>query len=390
MLARPDPHVSSGIKTNGITRRRQTSLRRTGMTETAVQHQQTSGTVSQPYLAVRGAGTTSLRGLVTGSGTLIKSGNGQLNLTYGGANTYSGGTVLDGGTLAMGAWNTTFGTPTSKITANAGTIRIFDNNTTSAVPSFNNQLEIPAGKSVTLVGGSRCSIQGRLTGEGTLNISFPYVRGDVSTDMSAFKGTLNITSGQFRLVRATDLRQARVVLDGDTYLTHANAGSGTEVDLTTRIGSLAGSSTTCMLGRGTFEVGYDNTTATYGGMFGSSATVSKVGSGTWTLTHDNIPIGITVREGTLALDEEARMTGTATVQDGAALDLTGTVQSVNLRTGGVLCSASDTRGWADSPTACIWWKSPATGSTGVTSSSKNRAVSLIHRRFRTKRACEKA
>ena len=290
------------------------------------------------------AGTTSLRGLVTGSGTLIKSGNGQLNLTYGGANTYSGGTVLNGGTLAMGAWNTTFGAATSKITANGGTIRIFDNNTTSAVPSFNNQLEIPAGKSVTLVGGSRCSIQGRLTGEGTLNISFPYVRGDVSTDMSAFKGTLNITSGQFRLVRATDLRQARVVLDGDTYLTHTNAGSGTEVNLTTRIGSLAGSSTTCMLGTGTFEVGHDNTSATYSGMFGSSATVSKVGGGTWTLTHDNIPIGITVSEGTLALDEEARMTGTATVQDGAALDLTGTVQSVNLRTGGALCSASDTRG----------------------------------------------
>ena len=52
------------------------------------------------------------------------------------------------------------------------------------------------------------------------------------------------------------------------------------------------------------------------------------------------------------------------------------------------CNATST--WADSPTACIWWKSPATGSTGVTSSSKNRAVSLIHRRFRTKEACEKA
>lgn len=291
------------------------------------------------------SGSTSLKGIVTGAGTLIKSGAGQLNLTYNGANTYSGGTILNGGTLAMGTWKATFGAPTSTITAHSGVIRIFDNNTSSAVPSFRNTLEIPEGKSIVFIGGSRCAIQGKLTGKGSLNISFPYVRGDVSTDMSAFSGTLNIISGQFRLVAATDLSQAAVVLQNNAYLTHVRAGSGTEVNLTTKIGSLASTSAQCSLGMGTYEIGHDNSSVSFAGGFSSSANILKVGTGTWTLTGS--PSGsVTVKSGTLALSTDARLSGSATIHGGARLDLTGQIQNVTLNKGGILSSQPD--GWMHS------------------------------------------
>lgn len=285
------------------------------------------------------SGATSFKGIVKGTGTLIKSGAGQLNLTYGGNNTWSGGTVITGGTLAMGTWNTTFGLPTSKITARGGTIRIFDNNTTSAVPSFRNALEIPEGKTVTFIGGSRCSVQGSLSGSGTLNISFPYVRGDVSTNMSAFSGTLNITSGQFRLVAATDLSKASVVLQGDAYLVHTKAGGSTETNLTTKIGSLGSVGTTCSLGTGTYEVGYNNMDATYEGTFSGNATVSKYGTGIWTLTNTS-SIGMDIHEGMLFLNTDAALTGTVVVRENAALDLRGTAGAVTLRKGAKLATNS--------------------------------------------------
>lgn len=285
-----------------------------------------------------GGGIASFSGAIKGTGTLVKSGSGTLNLSYNGTDSYSGGTVLNGGTLSMGAWNTTFGTPTSTITANSGTIRIFENNTQSAVPTFRHTLHIPQGKTVTLQGGSRCSIEGRLTGEGTLRISFPYVRGDVRTDMSGFKGTLDVTSGQFRLINPTDLRQAAVVLESDAYLTHTEGGRGTEVNLHTRMGSLAGDSPDARLGMGTFDIGYDNSSVTYAGQFSSTSTVSKVGTGTWTLTHSQNSVGVDVEGGTLLLTEEARLGGLTNVRDQAALDLSGTVQNLNILSGGTLCS----------------------------------------------------
>ena len=126
---------------------------------------------------------------------MVKKGAGQLNITYGGANTWSGGTELAAGTLAMGAWNTTFGNATSAIDVTGNSrIVIFNNNSTSAVPSLKNVISIANGKTLTMDGGQRCKVQGTLKGEGTLKISFPYVRGDFESNTSAFEGTLEVTS----------------------------------------------------------------------------------------------------------------------------------------------------------------------------------------------------
>src|SRR5690606_24034040 len=107
---------------------------------------------------------------ISGSGRLVKTGIGQLNMTYSGANTYTGGTEVLGGSIAMGTWRSTFGQLGSPLmlTGNS-TVRIFNNNSTSAVPVFDYQVSVPTGGTGTLRGGDRCSVRGTLSGGGTLH-----------------------------------------------------------------------------------------------------------------------------------------------------------------------------------------------------------------------------
>ena len=188
------------------------------------------------------SGVTSLKGIITGSGTLVKEGAGQLNITYGGANSYSGGTILKAGILAMGAWNTTFGQTGKKLYAEGGTIRIFNNNSTSAVPSFNYQLEVPSGKSVNLEAGDRCTIGGSMLGGGTVKLSIPYVRAEFLSTMTNFSGSLQVSGNQVRLCQSTDMCQTALGLNDGVYMAHLNQGSGNEKSgCTTRVGALTSS-----------------------------------------------------------------------------------------------------------------------------------------------------
>lgn len=197
------------------------------------------------------SGTTSLKGIIIGNGTLIKTGAGQLNITYGGANGWSN-TVLTSGTLAMGSWNTTFGKATSPIHVNGNaTITVFDNNSTSAVPTLQNEISIDTLKTLTFHAGQRCAIKGKLLGKGTYKINFPYVRGDVYTDVSKFEGIYQVTTSNCRFIQAMDFSKATLKLDANSYAAGFKAGSGTEMNYTHKIGTLTGSGT---LGTGTWQI----------------------------------------------------------------------------------------------------------------------------------------
>ncbi len=286
------------------------------------------------------SGATALKGIIKGNGMLVKSGSGQLNITYGGTNPWSKGTRLDGGTLAMGSWNTTFGTATSKIIVNGNsTIRIFDNNSTSQVPTLNNHVEILKGKTLTIAGGQRCKIQGILTGEGTLKISFPYVRGDVSTNMSGFTGTYHVTSGQLRLVSATDLSKATLKLDAGIYVAHYKSQDKTEQNLTTMIGALESSATDCTFSTGTYNVGYLGTNNTFAGIFNQSATLNKYGDGELSLSGAS-QCRININGGSIAASNTstATTTGLITVNNGGTLAGIGKTASVVVNKGGIITS----------------------------------------------------
>ena len=288
------------------------------------------------------SGVASFKGLVTGSnGVLKKTGAGQLNMTYDGANSYKA-TILQAGTLAMGTWHSTFGTASSpiEVTGNS-TITIFSNNSTSAVPTFQNRLTIQQGKTLTMNAGQRCKIQGTLLGTGAMNINFPYVRGDFSMNTSNFEGTLNVTSGQFRIVAATDLSKATFTLGAGVYAVHTQSQSGTETNLTTKIGSLTSTATDAQLSTGTWNVGYLGKADTYAGKF--TGTLNKYGDGTLTLTGSSTG-ALTLYAGRVNANNTSASTttGITTVRSGATLGGNGQIANVSVQKGGIVTAGTNT------------------------------------------------
>ena len=282
-------------------------------------------------------GTAALKGIVQGSGTLKKTGTGQLNLTYDGANSYKS-TILQAGTLAMGTWHSTFGAATSpiQVTGNS-TLIIFNNNSTSAVPSIRNEIIIEKGKTLTMYAGQRCKIQGSLHGEGTLKIDFPYVRGDFETNCSAFEGTLNPTGNQFRLSSTLDLSKGTFMPGAGVYVAHVKSQSGNEESRTSKIGSLSSTASDCTLATGTWNVGYLGNNDTYAGTFNASAVLNKYGEGTLTLTGASAG-ALNICEGAVIAANTSKpvTTGTMTVRSGALLAGTGQVQNVTVQKDGTL------------------------------------------------------
>ena len=286
------------------------------------------------------SGGVTLKGKIVGNGSLTKMGNGQLTIGYGGTNTWSGGTTLMAGTLAMGSWNSTFGPATSPITANGGTIVVFDNNSTSAVPTFRNKLTVPAGKTVTMKGGSRCKIQGSLLGQGTLNIGFPYVRGDFEMNTSNFEGTLNVSDGgrgNFRITSATDLSKATLVLNAGVYAAHFASQGGSETSLTTKVGSLRSTAADATLSTGTWNVGYLGRDDSFAGKV--TGTLNKYGDGSLEMTGASTG-AINVYAGTLLANNTAAAitSGLVTVRQGGTLSGCGRVQRATVQTGGALAA----------------------------------------------------
>ena len=197
------------------------------------------------------SGTTSLKGIIKGKGLLRKTGNGQLNITYSGANTWAG-TILQAGTLAMGTFNTTFGSASSTIhvTGNAA-ISMFNTNSTSNAPSIQNTINIDEGKTLTFHAAGRCGIRGTLLGKGTYKINFPYVRGDVYTNASKFEGIYEVASPNCRFVQAMNLSKATLKMDEGSYAAGYKAGRGDEANYSHSIGTLTGTGT---LGTGTWNI----------------------------------------------------------------------------------------------------------------------------------------
>jgi autotransporter-associated beta strand protein len=282
-------------------------------------------------------GTTSLKGVVTGTGSLTKTGAGQLNFTYGGTNPWTGGLWLQEGTVAMGCWNTTFGAAGSPIRVTRGTLKVFDCNSTSTIPVLSNPITIDEGGSLTLSAGQRCKIQGAWSGSGDVTLNFPYVRGDFATDLTDFKGTLTVTGSQFRPITGLNCPQGTLELGAGLYMAHYKSGSGTEQNLTSRLGALRSSATDCTLATGTYLIGSANTDETFAGKFTGAATITKVGTGLWTLTNANAG-KLTIDGGGVALNNasEATVGSIITVNDGGVLLGSGMAYGATINAGGMV------------------------------------------------------
>ena len=285
----------------------------------------------------------SLKGQVTGTGYLVKDGAGQLNFTYGGTNSFAG-LIVKKGIVSQGAWNSTFGKAGSPMLLAGGEVHQIDVNSTSTVPEFNHKATIAAGTTNKIVGSSRGKINGSFLGSGNLTIQTRYVRCDIGANFSQFEGQLTATStgGNFRLMSGvTDMSKTRLVVDAATTIAHYAGGSGNAATATTKIGSLASTSSSATDGglggsNSTYEIGHLNENTTFYGLL-TAASIIKTGTGKLTLRTPGHTSPISVKGGTLELTNSTTTkltTGQLTVFQNALLCGTALVQNVRVKNGG--------------------------------------------------------
>ena len=285
-------------------------------------------------------GIFNLTGVVTGTGNLVKSGAGQLNLSSPTANTYSGETILRGGTIALGTlkMNTNgFGTSGKIRMENGAKIKMYDSSSDYSQSPFWN-ITIPEGHTASLSISSRCNINGSISGAGTLNFYTPYVRGDLVAGGANFTGKINVTTddaGDFRITNNTySFPLANINLGANVWMAaYSTVGaSGADASKQVKIGSLSGDATSSV-GAGTWIIGSDNRDATYNGVL-SAGTFTKTGTGIWTLTNASTPTTtFTISGGTLIAKNttgSATGTGTVTVSNNATLAGTGIIGGIIL------------------------------------------------------------
>ncbi len=314
---------------------------------------------------------------IAGATSLVKNGSGTTTLF--GVNTYTGGTVINAGVLALGdkAANST-ALSSGPITLNGGTLKFTYASTASVWSVVANAIVVPAGANARIQFDQRGTISGPLTGSGTLTVWFPYVRGELTGNWSAFSGQLNVTSdiaangdvvlnegGDFRLMNGAGFPNASVDLGSKVYA-YYNTPPAAGVNIA--FGSLSGAADATLAGtttgsrQATWTIGARNLDSTYAGKIingaGPSA-LTKVGTGTLTLTNTNTYTGATivnagtlrvngshangigattVNAGTLMVAGSLTNTTSVEVKPGATLNLTGTLTTgtLTIRAGGRL------------------------------------------------------
>jgi autotransporter-associated beta strand protein len=195
---------------------------------------------------------TTFSGVISGSGTLVKTGTGNFTLT--GANTYTGNTTINGGTLTVGDG--------------------------AAQPIVSNVAL--AGGTLTFNRSDIYTYPGTISGSGTL---IQAGTGTTSLGVPAHTGSTLIQAGKLRLL--SNLSNAMP--------SSANITSGATFDvnsLAVSVGSIAGAGSV-LLGTGQLTAGTDGTSTTYSGVISDSGggSVTKVGNGTWTLSGSSTYTG---------------------------------------------------------------------------------------------------
>ncbi|MFT3753250.1 MAG: autotransporter-associated beta strand repeat-containing protein [Paludibacter sp.] len=280
-------------------------------------------------------GVVSITGVVTGTGKLVKNGVGQLNLSSGTANTYTGGTTISGGTLALGSLtmnSTGLGSGTLTFENGGKLIMYYNTGDYNQKPTWN--IVVPQNHSGTIIASGRCVISGTISGAGTLNYTVPYVRADLVAGGANFTGKLVVAnggSGNFRITANTiGFPLANVHLSNAVDMgAYASTGaSSTSASTVVKIGSLSGIAGTTVSG-GTWQIGTDNRDAVFNGAFVAGATVTKLGTGTMTLTGaSTMTSGFTINAGKVIASNttgSATGTGTVYVNNSGALAGTGSI-----------------------------------------------------------------
>ncbi len=283
--------------------------------------------------------TFDAKGALSGD-TLTKTGTGALNI-------YANGTlkalVLKAGTLGIATDGVT---PSATLVLEGGTYQ--DHNNMSSYSTNRVNFVVPRSKTATLNLDSRCTYQGTLEGEGTVNVDVPNVRVQLQGDWSAFKGMVKPTNTTYGLTLDNSYGLPNATLNIPAGVHVSNTAKTYRIGKLTGTGTLGGAnsfSSAAPSGSNHWQVGSADGEFTFGGKItGTGTQFTKIGEGTMKVTGASDFTGIcTVSKGTLCLNKAnatvAMMgTGALVVKSGATLSGQGLLGNsvVRVESGGTL------------------------------------------------------
>jgi autotransporter-associated beta strand protein len=310
-----------------------------------------------PILTLGAANATStFNGTITGTLSLIKTGNG--TLTIAGANGYSGQTTISDGILVLSGAGT-LGSTSSALTLGGGRLDLGGLSRTQGAVSITAAAAV--GDTLTngtLSGSSFAAsnitgnaiIPASLTGPGGFSKS-----GDGTTTLTAansYAGKTTISGGMLQFAKATSLYNGNtgnwsaaniaVGSSGTLALNVGGTGEFTTANVTTLLTNLGGANGTTSNGLAAgSRIGFDTTNASGGsftvadaiansiGTGGGAIGLTKLGTGTLNLTTSSTYTGpTTITDGTLRLSGSGRLNsgnyaGSITIGNGATFEQAG-------------------------------------------------------------------
>jgi fibronectin-binding autotransporter adhesin len=253
--------------------------------------------------------TSSITDIISGTGQLVKEGDGSLTLT--GSNSYEGGTVVNKGTLVISQDANLGKAGTSVAIGDAATLALKGNITTDT------KLDLIIARKLALTGAT-ATID--TTGANSIT---DIISGSTAKLIKTGDGSLTLT-GANTYTSGTTISAGKVALDTDAALGTGTAtfANNTELSLGTSKGVLIAN-----------DVQVDGKVQVHSGIFNSSlegevsgvGSLVKDGTGTLTLTGSNSYEGGTiVNDGTLAISQDANLgkAGTSVAITNATLALT--------------------------------------------------------------------
>jgi autotransporter-associated beta strand protein len=257
-------------------------------------------------LTVNNSGTSSISGILSNSGNLIKSGAGTLTLSA--ANTYTGTTTINAGSLNYNTigdvgTNTALGNTSSAINLGAGTLRYTGaGNTSGRVIALS-----ASGATITSSGTGTLTLSGGVTGS-TDNLTLS------GSGTGIESGVINTSSGT--LTKAGS---------GTWTLSGNNSYSGITT-ITTGTLQIGNSGTSGTLGTASVTdngiLTFNRTdTVTIANAISGTGTLTQAGTGTTILTSNNSYASTSITAGTLQIGNGSTTgtLGTGNVTDSSAL-----------------------------------------------------------------------